>query len=69
MWAEKTCIQCSEIRDKFYCDGGWMFEQLWDDMRENAFPKLTTASECFVGLSPAAKQFLLDKWCAWKFQK
>ncbi len=39
---------------------------LWEDMRELAFPSLTTASNCFTELSPAAKAFVLDRWRKWK---
>ena len=61
-----TCALCEEIRAVFCCGGGWIWGSLWDDMREIAFPILTTATECFQELSPAAKQFVLDKWAKWK---
>ena len=61
-----TCWQCQEIRAVFSCGEGWIWGQLWEDMEEMAFPKLTTATECFQELSPAAKQFVLDKWQKWK---
>ncbi len=61
-----TCTQCEEIRTVFCCGEGWMWMSLWEDMRELAFPVLTTATECFQELSPPAKQFVLDKWAKWK---
>ena len=44
----------------------WTYRTLWEDMRELAFPSLTTASNCFTELSPAAKAFVLDRWRKWK---
>jgi hypothetical protein len=61
-----TCSLCEEIRTVFCCGEGWMWGSLWEDMHEIAFPQLTTATECFRELSPAAKQFVLDRWQKWK---
>jgi len=36
-------------------------------MREQAFERLTTASPCFIELSAAAKEFVLQMWREWKF--
>lgn len=62
----RTCLLCVEIRNVFTCGKGWMFESLWDDMREYAFERLTTASPCFTKLSAKAKAFVLERWRAWK---
>jgi hypothetical protein len=62
----KTCSLCVEIRSVFTCGESWLFQALWEDMREMAFPRLTTASECFTQLSAVAKQMVLDKWRQWK---
>lgn len=62
----KTCSECREIRNVFTCGKGWTFETLWDDMREIAFPDLTTATDCFQKLSPAGKKFVLARWKDWK---
>jgi hypothetical protein len=63
----KTCAMCVEIRSAFCCDGSWLFETIWDEMTEYVFPALTTAHKCFAKLSPAAKEFLLQRWRKWKF--
>lgn len=63
----KTCGQCAEIRAVFSCgQGGPHYGQLWEEMRDYAFPGLTTASGCFTELSSATKAFALDKWREWK---
>ena len=62
----RTCLLCAEIRRVFTCGESWIWESLWDDMEELAFPELTTATECFRELSPAAKEFVLAKWRKWK---
>jgi hypothetical protein len=63
----KTCHQCAEIRQVFSCGNeGPYYGQLWEEMRDNAFPNLTTASECFTELSASSKAFVLDKWRKWK---
>jgi hypothetical protein len=62
----RTCAECAEIKMVFYCEGGFIFQCLWEDMTESAFPRLTTASPCFRELSAKAKEFLLRKWGSWK---
>jgi hypothetical protein len=62
----KTCLLCVEIRTVFTCGKSFLFECLWDDMREYAFESLTTASKCFRKLSPSAKAFTLERWRDWK---
>jgi hypothetical protein len=61
------CLFCSEVSKVFSCGDGRMFGVLWEDMTEYAFPNLTTASPCFLALSPESKAKLLDKWRKWKF--
>lgn len=61
-----TCSICAEIRKVFSCGEGQMWESLWDDMEEHAFPSLTTASECFTELSAEAKVRVLEEWRKWK---
>jgi hypothetical protein len=62
----KTCASCVAIRTAFTCGEGWMFKSLWDDMREIAFPELTTASKCLRDLSPADRTRVILKWQQWK---
>ncbi|MDO8598039.1 MAG: hypothetical protein Q7R45_15630 [Sulfuricaulis sp.] len=66
LFAEKTCLLCTEIRDVFTCGGGFVHTRLWEAMEEEAFPRLTTASTCFRELGAAAKQVVLDRWREWK---
>lgn len=61
-----SCLLCAEIRNVFHCGGSYYFGTLWDDMEMEAFPRLTTASECFLELSPEAKTYLMEKWRTWK---
>lgn len=65
--SQATCLECAEIRSAFSCgEVPPGFGDLWQQMRDYAFPDLTTASECFQKLSPSAKAFVLEKWRAWK---
>ena len=66
MFVNKTCAICAEVRTVFYCGGSFYFTTLWEAMAEEAFELLTTASECFRELSPAAKAAVLDRWARWK---
>lgn len=66
IFTEKTCATCFEIRATFTCGRGYFFGTLWEDMTEQAFPWLTTASNCFTELSPAAKGVVMDRWRTWK---
>ncbi len=61
-----TCALCVEIRNVFTCGNSWYFGLLWEEMREYAFPRLTTASPCFRELGPEAKAFVLERWRSWK---
>lgn len=60
----KTCLLCVEIRNKFSCGNGWMFEGVWESIREGLFDRMTTG--CLAGLSMAAKGKLVDAWRRWK---
>jgi hypothetical protein len=62
----KTCSMCAEIRDHFACEG-WIYEQLWGDLQENFFPDMVAGGPCMQGLSPAAKQKLIDERMEWYF--
>lgn len=62
----RTCLMCLEIRTVFTCGVSWTWGCLWEEMQESAFPELTTATQCFRELSPAAKAFVLDRWQKWK---
>jgi hypothetical protein len=67
MFVFKTCSLCAEVRTVFYCGGAYEHGTLWENMEGEAFPRLTTGSDCFQELSPAAKEYVMDKWRAWKF--
>lgn len=60
----KTCLSCVEIRDHFSCDG-YIYGQLWSDLEENFFPDMKAGGPCMAGLSPAAKQRLIDERMKW----
>jgi hypothetical protein len=66
---ETTCRICVEIRNAFTCaeydQVGPPPGELWSDMQEVMFPRLTTA--CFDKLkTPEAKAFLRVRWMKWK---
>ena len=65
MWHAKTCALCDEIRKHFYCDGGWLFTQLWEDIREQLFDE-DFRFECMSGLSVGAREKMLHEWREWK---
>lgn len=62
----KTCLLCAEIRNAFSCGEDLLASELWELMEELAFPRLTTASECFRDLSAAAKAVVMERWRKWK---
>lgn len=63
----RTCEDCYHIRMAFACDGTWVFETLWEDLRES-FGSITTA--CFEKIETvSAKEYLRECWIAWKFDK
>lgn len=61
----RTCPLCVEIRDHFACGNGWLFQQLWEDLENNFFPDMKAGGQCMEGLSPTAKQKLIDARMAW----
>lgn len=61
----KTCLLCVEIRNHFACESGWIYEQLWEDLRENFFPEMKAGGPCMEGLSPAAKARLFERRLTW----
>lgn len=64
MDTHKTCLSCVEIRDHFACNG-FIFGQLWHDLRANFFPDMRAGGPCMEGLSPEAKQRLFEKRTEW----
>ncbi len=60
----RQCVICREVAVKYGCDG-FVFGQVWEQMRENLFPQMRIG--CLDGLSAAAKQAVMDEWRAWKF--
>lgn len=52
-WDYRTCAACDEIRRTFYCGGGAVFSWLWEDVREQMFPKWNemTAIDCLARLT------------------
>jgi hypothetical protein len=61
----KSCLSCAEIREAFSCDG-WIYGNLWENITETMFPKMTTG--CLEKLTTAAaKAMLLAQWHLWKF--
>ena len=62
-----TCSECHEIRTAFCCDG-YIYEQLWEDMREQIFPTLKIG--CINSLATAAaKQKVMDAWREWQEER
>lgn len=64
----RTCLMCVEIRDHFACDG-WVYGELWNDLENNFFPDMKAGGPCMEGLSPAAKQRLVDARMEWYFDQ
>jgi len=63
----KTCLDCVEIRNHFACSSGWEYGSVWAQLKESFFPAMTAGGQCMAGLSPAAKQRLIDKRMEWYF--
>lgn len=63
----RTCMVCVEIRDHFRCSNGWVFGEIWNELEESFFSTMKAGGECMHGLSPAAKQFLIDRRRQWLF--
>lgn len=64
----KTCLLCVEIRNRFACQEGWLFGEVWNQLEENFFPEMAAGGPCMEGLSPQAKQKLIDMRMEWYFQ-
>lgn len=70
-WSEgmhtyKTCAECQEIRAALYCDSGWTFEQLWEDVQEQLFAEFGLSVDCVDKLTTAAaKTKLQQAWIQW----
>ena len=61
----RFCDCCSEIGLSLSCGGGRTFGMLWEEITDYLFPNM--GGDCFDKLDTAkAKQFLRDKWMAWK---
>lgn len=68
LFRDYICVDCAEISKAFYKpEAGCAVPagELWEEMRIQAFPDLTTA--CFDKLTSAsAKQYLRERWMKWK---
>jgi len=62
----RTCGLCAEIRSLFFLQRLDLRRDVGRN-EEQAFERLTTASPCFIELSAAAKEFVLQMWREWKF--
>ena len=65
----KLCSLCREIGDHFSCGNGRILGELWSDLEENFFPDMKAGGPCMEGLSPEAKQFLIDRRMAWYYEQ
>ena len=65
----RQCLLCSEIGDHFSCGRGRLLETLWDELRDSFFPDMVAGGPCMQGLSPAAKQKLIDARMEWYFDQ
>jgi hypothetical protein len=63
----RTCAICREIRDHFACDG-YVIRELWEQLEENLFPDMAAGGPCMEGLSPRAKECLLERCLAWRME-
>lgn len=66
---QKTCLICCELRTAFSCNGQLIqHTMLWEEITEYLFPRMTTG--CLQKIRTAeAKQFLIDRWNEWKFER
>ncbi len=55
-WDYRVCSACDEIGRVFYCDGPRCFEMLWEDVREQMFPRWNemVAIDCLARLTTDA---------------
>jgi len=61
----RFCADCEAIANGLSCDGSREFGNLWDEITEHVFPHMTTG--CLLKIEgAAARQYLLDRWNAWK---
>jgi hypothetical protein len=60
----KTCLFCDSVRDAFACGGSVAYGELWQEMRDYAFPAMTTG--CLQKLQPEHRGELVRKWQQWK---
>jgi len=59
----RTCAECQNIRATLYCNSGWTFGQLWEDVEEQLFREGGLTVDCIDKLTtPEAKAFLQRKW-------
>jgi hypothetical protein len=65
----RMCLLCDEIGDHFSCGRGRIMQTLWSDLEENFFPDMSAGGPCMQGLSPAAKQKLIDARMKWYFDQ
>lgn len=64
----RTCLLCAEIGDHSNC-GGRIIGVLWEELEENFFPDMKAGGPCMAGLSPAAKNALIERRMAWLFDR
>lgn len=67
--AMRTCMLCVEVREHFACGNGYIWGEVWNQLEENFFPDMKCGGPCMDGLSPAAKQWLIDKRMEWYFDQ
>ncbi len=61
----RNCLSCVEIRNHFACGGGFVYGEVWEDIRENFFPDMKAGGPCMEGLSPEAKNRLFTLRMEW----
>lgn len=61
----KTCLPCVDIREHFSCGNGWVYGEMWEQLRENFFPDMKCGGQCMAGLSPRGKQKRIDERMVW----
>jgi hypothetical protein len=63
MHTYRTCAACQDIRQSLYCEGGWTFGQLWEDVVEQIFRETGLTVECIDKLvTPEGKRLLQQRW-------
>lgn len=65
-----TCLLCVELRTFFSCNGGWMWQSMWEEFREYLFPEFHAgcmeSADDREPLSAAAKGKIVEAWRKWK---